>query len=500
MNKKPTVSLCMIAKDEEEMILKSIKSVQHLVEEIIVVDTGSQDRTPELAAQAGALLFHYPWNQNFAHAKNYALEQASSEWILVLDCDEVLQDVSTQEFARLLSCQEVEGFFLQIKSFLGDGQEVAWDQAVRLFRNKPEYRFRGAIHEQVTSSILEGNRGRGLVQAPLIINHYGYLDTQLRKKDKFKRNTLIIKRELIRQPDDPFLLYCLALEHYQRDEVDAGLVCLEKAIKLMRGTEGYFQDAILIAALGYFKLGRIYELCNYTSKALEVFPEHPDLLLLRGIAFLSTGRCLEAAADLNKALEAPESKVIPDCKILSLLGDAYNLAGHYQQAVKAYLAALSRSPGLLYPLTQVLGIMQSGSGRCYFNELCRFTTVAVKKAIGLGLIEAGEIPLALVILLLSLYHLLLDDICNQELVSLSETFLSTLFKLANSAQKENVINYVMAAGKEMRCVAAALYAGLDCSLFPAKKQMRLLLEQLLLLCVHEICAAYAPSPYNMVGS
>lgn len=316
MKKEVTVSLCMIARDEEELIQSCLESVSYLVDEMVVVDTGSRDRTAKLAAAAGARVFDLAWTGDFALARNHALEQAVFDWILVLDADEVLESVSREDFKRLLDAPEVEGYFVNVRNYLGEGQETAWDQVVRLFRNKPAYRFAGAIHEQVAPSILKANGGTGLATAPLTINHHGYLSVQLLKKNKSKRNMLIIKRELQKEPGDPFLLYCLAVEHYQRDEVSEGLDCLERAVIRMSGAEGYFEDVVLNIALGLFKAGRSEKLIEFAGKALVMFPGHPDLLLLRGLGFNSAGRYLEAAGDFDRALKKGGGRLFPYFRVL----------------------------------------------------------------------------------------------------------------------------------------------------------------------------------------
>ncbi len=309
MNKE-TVSLCLIAKDEEEFVQSCINSVKHLVDEIVVVDTGSLDKTAKLAVEAGAQVYSFGWTGDFARARNFALEQASSGWILVLDADEILKPVSAGEFYRLLQAADVEGYFLRVESFLGTGWETATDQVVRLFRNKPAYKFAGAIHEQVAPSILSANGGKGLAAAPLVINHYGYLKAQVIKKNKFYRNTSIINRELESNPADPFLLYCLAVEHYQRGDFTGGLDCLEKALVLLQGTEGYFEDVLLNLALGLLKTGSMERLIDFTTKSLQMFPEHRDLILLRGLGYLSRGKHLEAMKDLNKSSQASDAGLL----------------------------------------------------------------------------------------------------------------------------------------------------------------------------------------------
>jgi 2-polyprenyl-3-methyl-5-hydroxy-6-metoxy-1,4-benzoquinol methylase len=331
MKKKETVCLCMIAKNEEELILSCFNSVKRIVDEIILVDTGSRDGTAGLATGAGARVFYFDWKGDFARARNFALEQAVSDWILILDADEELEPVGPEVFCGLLHVSDVEGYFLYIKNYLGTGREFTLDQVVRLFRNRPEYRFEGAIHEQVAPAILRANGGKGLASAPLVINHCGYLDAQVVKKDKFARNTSILKRELKKKPGDPYLLHCLTVEYYQRGEVAKGVACLEKALGRMHGTEGYFQDALLNYALGLLSLGKTEKLIGFAGKSLEILPGHADLLLLRGIGYLGAGHYHEAAGDLERIFQPGNSEVLSGSRVLCFPGDVPHLAGLFRE-------------------------------------------------------------------------------------------------------------------------------------------------------------------------
>ncbi|MEW6696899.1 MAG: glycosyltransferase [Bacillota bacterium] len=313
------VSLCLMAKNEECCILACIDSVKHLVHEIIVVDTGSSDDTVLLAQKAGARVFHISWTDDFARARNVGLEKATGDWILVLDADEVLATVSDEKFQQLLKDAEVEGYFLNIRNFYGNGREFTTDKVVRLFRNKPFYRFTGAIHEQVAPSILAANGGKGLVSAPVWIHHYGYLDRQLAEKNKFARNTSIITKQLAKKPDDPFLLYSLALEHLQREQIAEGVRCLERALSQMKGSEGYFPDVLLHTAIGLWKLGHWEKLLGFLNDALSMLPELGDLLLIRGMTLLNLKRYSEASEDLALALKTGGSQHFMSLGLIVLL-------------------------------------------------------------------------------------------------------------------------------------------------------------------------------------
>lgn len=348
MLNKPTVALCLIVQNEEELIFPCLNSVKGIVDDYIVVDTGSSDETVKLAVAAGANVFHFPWTSDFAAARNFALTQAVSDWVLVLDADETLEPVNPEAFLQLLCEPSIEGYFVRIKNLIGAGSEETWDEAVRLFRNKAAYRFSGSIHEQVALSILNLNGGQGLAHAPLTILHGGYLDERLARKHKFQRNTQILKHALSESPHDPFLLYCLALEYYQHHEVSEGLVCLEKAVPRLQGQEGYFGHALYCLAWGLLYQGRIERLIDFTAESLQMLPRHTGLLLLRGIGYLYSGQYQQASAEICQLLESRDTWAVSQAEapIRASLAAYLSLIGA-ELAVTGQLMAKEFNPKFL---------------------------------------------------------------------------------------------------------------------------------------------------------
>ncbi len=400
MTARLPVSLCMIVKNEEHCIASCIASVRHLVQEIVVVDTGSTDRTREVAAAGGARVYDFVWCDDFAAARNYSLEQATGEWILVLDADEMLEAVKPEDFAGLLRAEGVEGYFVTVRSYLGTGCEAAEDLVVRLFRNKPDYRFEGVIHEQVAGSIKRHNNGGGLACSGLILHHTGYLSREIGSKDKRRRNIRVIRKALAARPTDPFLLYSLGIEYLQADQADQGIRCLEKALSLMDGCEGYFHDLLVTLGLGLLKSGCTDKLAGMLEKALSMYRDDPDLALLKGMLHFSEGSYEQAAAELRRGLNKGR-QILLSSQILSLLGDACNHLGLYSEAAMEYYEALKLSPGQLYPLTRLLGLIQSGRINIDWGCLSGFASMAVKRYLRDKLFELGELPLSVVVSLLT---------------------------------------------------------------------------------------------------
>ncbi|RJX19438.1 MAG: glycosyltransferase [Ammonifex sp.] len=486
-----SVSLCLITRNEERRVASCIDSVRHLVQEIIVVDTGSSDRTVELVRQKGARVFTFSWRDDFAAARNYALDRATGEWILVLDADEILEPVEPEEFARLLAAPEVEGYFVKICSYLGEGKERTEDQVVRLFRNRPAYRFQGAIHEQVAGAIKRHNGGEGLALSPLVIHHFGYLDREVKAGNKRQRNISLLKKALAGRPDDPFLLFSLGIEYFQGGEIAKGVGQLEKALALMRGGEGYFRDLLVTLGLGLLKTGQRDRLALLLDKALLMLPGDPDLHLLKGVLALGEGRYAAAAGALQSALAA-ESRLLPAHHVHTLLGDACNILGRFKEAEDEYLSALRLVAHNLYPLAQVLGLKQRGAGGLGWLELSRFATPAAKRVIINELIRLTEFPMALVVVLLAVIEAAaagdggeLLEVCRVCNVAVQRC-------VDNASGQELGGEYLRTSAGEMLLYAEAAQRGLSCGLFsPAQKLFRLAADALEIV-VNVLCPAWRP--------
>ena len=209
--KRNTVSLCLIARDEEATIGMAIKSVLALVDEVIVVDTGSQDNTRIIAEGYGAKVFDVPWSDDFSAVRNAALDQASGKWILVLDADEFLEPVRPVEFQRLLHDPAAAGYRLRI---IGQGidQDGAMTSRVRLFRNEAEIRYRYPIHERLAPALGEWASRENLLilDSDLTVMHER--SDSDRRAHRRERNQRILRKALDIYPGEPYFPYRLACE------------------------------------------------------------------------------------------------------------------------------------------------------------------------------------------------------------------------------------------------------------------------------------------------
>ncbi|HYC78850.1 MAG TPA: glycosyltransferase family 2 protein, partial [Planctomycetota bacterium] len=205
------ISLCMIVRDEEAALPSCLEAAAPFVDEIVVVDTGSRDRTREIAAARGANVLRLPWDDDFAAARNASLEAATGDWILVLDADERMTEAAGRELRAAAARDDVFGCFLPIENRYGDGPPLT-ALIFRAWRRRPEVRFRGRIHEQVlwAAGPLARSEGRRLVKLEGATLHDGYRPEIVAEKNKNERNLRLFERALAEDPSDLYLTWRFA--------------------------------------------------------------------------------------------------------------------------------------------------------------------------------------------------------------------------------------------------------------------------------------------------
>ena len=289
----------MIVKNEEKALPACLASLSRAVDEVVVYDTGSTDRTVELARAAGARVVIGYWDDDFGRARNACLEACRGEWVLWIDADERFECLGVPALRQALAQRrDLDGMLTTIYNRTGDGTGPgSLHQAIRVFR-KANCRWYGKLHEQVDA---RPGLGRGLNVARLDgtqIDHYGYLDEVVKERDKLARNL-----------------------HMARDELANGTVA--------PGQEGVPE---LNVGRALAALERYAEAQPYLDQALEVAHEGPPeraALLFRAQNLLSLGRCDEAAATARRFREVCQKKGLA----LYLEGAALRRSGHPHEAV-----------------------------------------------------------------------------------------------------------------------------------------------------------------------
>ena len=295
------LSLCMIVKDEEEMLPRCLAAVAPAVDEIVIVDTGSKDRTIEIAREYNATVIEKEWTGSFSDARNVSFEAATGDWIIYLDADEVLVADDVQRLKKLTGRTWREAFYLVETSFtgeLGDGDAIT-NNALRVFRNRPHYRFEGRLHEQIAHNLPTYAAGR-VEQTSVRIEHYGYLGAVRDAKEKSQRNLDLLKAQQAESPSDAFLHFNLGTEYSVLGDYPAALTELERAWSLIesQGQEDRDYVPVLLQRLvtALIHCGRAHDAIARADKALAQFPSFTDMVYSQALAALALGR--EDDADL----------------------------------------------------------------------------------------------------------------------------------------------------------------------------------------------------------
>ncbi len=225
----------MIVRDEEEMLPRCLAAVAEAVDEIVIVDTGSTDATIEIARSFGARVIEREWTGSFAEARNVSFDAASGDWLMYLDADEVLVREDAALLRSLTGRTWREAFYLSETNYTGeldDGTAVTHN-ALRVFRNRPEYRFEGRLHEQIAHR-LPGYLPERIEATGVRVEHYGYLGAVRDGREKSRRNIELLRLQQAESPPTPFLHYNLGSEYAAAGERAAALGEFERCLGAAR--------------------------------------------------------------------------------------------------------------------------------------------------------------------------------------------------------------------------------------------------------------------------
>src|SRR4051812_19965480 len=304
------LSLCMIVRDEEDMLPRSLAAVRDAVDEIIVVDTGSTDRTMEIARSFGAKVIEREWNGSFADARNASFDAATGDWVMFLDADEVLVSDDAQRLREVLGRTWREAFYLVETNFtgeLGDGTAVTHN-ALRVFRNRPEYRFEGRIHEQIAHKLPSGQPER-IEITDVRVEHYGYLGVVRDAKDKSRRNIELLERQRDEGGEETgFLHFNLGSEYAALAENAQARASFERAWEIMRGRPdraayGYIPSLVARLVRARRLTGFVDGAIALADEGLRLLPGFTDLVFEQAEAAREAGRPEAAVALLERCLE-----------------------------------------------------------------------------------------------------------------------------------------------------------------------------------------------------
>jgi glycosyltransferase involved in cell wall biosynthesis len=286
LEKKNGISLCMIAKDEEKLIGQAILSALPIVDEVIVVDTGSKDKTPIIAEALGArvILYDGPKDENgrikdFSHARNVSIRAAKNPWILRIDADECIPRECVFNIWKLAQVEgPVDAYLFTLRNYLEDPSKSAnpkWalSETFRMFKNDPSIYYTRPVHEDIDDSLAEDfdktGKKRTITRTNFPIFHYGYLRGGDYVKDKHEWYYTLLKKQTEDTPKDARPFLSLAIHLYFNEKFDEAIVYYKKAIELNEKLWAAWNDLGVIA----FKRHKMDEAEKCFKRAKELLPE-----------------------------------------------------------------------------------------------------------------------------------------------------------------------------------------------------------------------------------
>jgi glycosyltransferase involved in cell wall biosynthesis len=314
--KRGTISLCMIVKNEVAGIGACLNGAKKIADEIIVVDTGSSDRTADVASIYGAQTFNFTWCDDFAAARNFSLEQAKGDWILILDADEIIASSDHGTLKEMIAKHHESpiGFFIETRNYINVANAIDWQandgsypqyetglgwfptRKTRLFQRMDAVRFCHPVHEQVDRALTAA--GIPIVECPVPVHHYGYLnETKNQKKAQTyfqlgytKLDQLGVDFQAVRE---------LATQAGQLEYWGQAIELWNRLLKIQPN----YATAYVNIAGAHWQLGHYEKALMFSKQAIELDPDQKEGQYNMAVSLLLLGRAEKAGAILKVLVE-----------------------------------------------------------------------------------------------------------------------------------------------------------------------------------------------------
>ncbi|AUB40969.1 Tetratricopeptide [Nostoc flagelliforme CCNUN1] len=339
------LSLCMIVKNEAATLPKCLSSVRKVVDEMVVLDTGSIDHTPNIAQQLGAKVYHFKWCNDFSAARNAALKYVTSDWILVLDADETLTPGIVPQLREAIARDEYLLINL-VRHEIG-AEQSPYSLVSRLFRNHPDICFDRPYHALVDDSVSaiiakEPHWQVGYLPGVALL-HVGYQKSAIAQNNKYAKAATAMEGFLATHPDDPYVCSKLGALYVETGKITQGMELLRRGIIGAEENYDILYELHYHLGIAYSRLQKSPQAISHYQAAIKL-PIYPMLKLG---AYINLGNLLKAAGDLNgaKTAYATTLKIDPN-----FVFGHYNLAmifkalGLFTDAIAYYQNAIALNP------------------------------------------------------------------------------------------------------------------------------------------------------------
>jgi tetratricopeptide (TPR) repeat protein len=349
----PLLTAALIVRDEARQLDGCLASLNGVVDEVVVVDTGSRDESVDVARAHGARVHHEPWQGDFSRARNAGLERTAGQWILYIDADERLRPTAREDVEALLAGSDAVAFRVLLHPHSG------WTayREYRLWRNDPRIRFHGIIHEKVVPAIeaVAAAEGRPIRDCALALDHLGYEGDQRRKH---RRNLPLLRAELARDPRSIFNWCHLGAVLQALGETDEAERALVRAVELARAQPpGVEHGSLAYADLVRLRHERGDDVSELLTEALGRYPENWLLVWIKARSEIAAGRHEDALLWLDRLLHVdvaglPDVGAAYDARLFGEFahesrGLCLFRLGRYDEAAAAYAAAARSNPASL---------------------------------------------------------------------------------------------------------------------------------------------------------
>ncbi|MBY0585796.1 glycosyltransferase [bacterium] len=293
-----TLSLCMIVRDNERTIEAALTSIRPWVDEMIVVDTGSKDATPDICRRLGAQVFEFPWCDDFSAARNESLRYATGDWIFWMDSDDTIDERSGQGLRELVARSarpETLGYTMQVHCpGADDGSECNLTKVdhVKVFKNGLGLRFEGRIHEQILPAI---RRLNGEVEfTDFFVVHSGSDLSAESHRRKIERDLRILKKDLEDRPNHPFVLFNFGMTYADAGRYDEAIGALRHCLIVSQDGESHVRKAYALLAGAQSQKEEFLDAWETIQEGRKKFPDDPELLFREAILHQHFGRLRQA--------------------------------------------------------------------------------------------------------------------------------------------------------------------------------------------------------------
>ncbi|MBW4564415.1 MAG: glycosyltransferase [Mojavia pulchra JT2-VF2] len=352
------LSLCMIVKNEAATLPKCLNSVENVVDEIVVLDTGSSDRTVEIAKAYGAKVHRFQWCNDFSAARNEALKYVTGNWILVLDADEILTPEIVPQMRSVIQSEEY--LLINLVRYEVGAEQSPYSLVSRLFRNRPDIRFSRPYHALVDDSVSailtkEPHWQIGYLQGTAI-HHKGYQKSAIAQGNKYAKAQAAMEQFLAANPDDPYVCSKLGALYVETGKIAQGMALLHKGVSVCKENYEILYELHYHLAIAYNRLEKPQKASAHYQAAIKL-PIYPILKLG---AYNNFGNLLKAAGDLKNAKKAYEITLKIDPNFAAghyNLGMTLKALGLFTDAIASYQKAIKLKPNYAEAY-QNLGVVQ----------------------------------------------------------------------------------------------------------------------------------------------